>query len=610
MALDYTGRTHTCGGISAADLGKTVTLCGWVRHVRDLGGIVFIRLWDRYGESQVVADPEHAPEAGRVAADCHLEYVVVLRGAVRRRPADQVRPDQPTGEVEVLVDSLEVLSPAKPLPFPIADDPLGSAPVNEELRLRHRYLDLRRGPMAEMLRFRHRFMLAMRNRLAEAGFLEIETPVLTRSTPEGARDFLVPSRVYPGSFYALPQSPQMYKQLLMVAGADRYFQIARCFRDEDARSDRQVEFTQLDLEMSFAGVEEVFAVTEGLFGHLWAELLGVELPVHWPRMTYAEAQQRYGSDKPDTRFGLELVTLSEVFRDTELSFIKGALDGGGVVRGIRVPGQAGASRKTLDVWENIARSAGAGGLVWVKWLEDGSWNASIKKYLTDAAAGELMKLCGAGPGDLLLLAAGPAGRVNTALSRLRLALGDELGLIPPGRWDVLWVVEFPLFETDDQGRLTSSHHPFTMPHPDDLERLESDPLSVRSASYDIVVNGVEIASGSPRIHDHEVQRRVFHTLGLSEEAVRERFGFFLEGLSYGTPPHAGIAPGLDRLIALMLGRENIREVIPFPKTLRAYDPLTDAPSAVDPAQLAELGLRLEGGTKKIARGGDEGTQSG
>ena len=603
MGLDYTRRTHTCGGISAADLGKTVTLCGWVRHVRDLGGIVFIRLWDRYGESQIVVDPEHAPEAGRVAADCHLEYVVVLRGAVRRRPDAQVRPDQPTGEVEVLVDELEVLSPSRPLPFPIADE----APVNEELRLRYRYLDLRRGPMAEMLRFRHRFMLTMRNWLAEAGFLEIETPMLTRSTPEGARDFLVPSRVYPGSFYALPQSPQMYKQLLMVAGVDRYFQIARCFRDEDARADRQVEFTQLDLEMSFAGVDEVLAVTEGLFGHLWAKLLGAELPAHWPRITYAEALERYGSDKPDTRFGLELVTLSEVFRDTELSFIKGALEGGGVVRGIRVPGQYSASRKTLDVWENVAKSAGAGGLVWVKWSADGSWNASIKKYLTDGAVSELQRLSGAGPDDLLLLAAGPTSRVNTALSRLRLSLGDELGLIPPDRWDVLWVVEFPLFETDDEGRLTSSHHPFTMPHPDDLDRLESDPLSVRSSSYDIVVNGVEIASGSPRIHDHEVQRRVFRTLGLSEEAVRERFGFFLEGLSYGTPPHAGIAPGLDRLIALMLGRENIREVIPFPKTLRAYDPLTDAPSAVDPAQLAELGLRVDDGSKIITYGGDAGT---
>ncbi|MCX7022878.1 MAG: aspartate--tRNA ligase [bacterium] len=605
MALDYTGRTHTCGGISAADLGKTVTLCGWVRHVRDLGGIVFIRLWDRYGESQIVADPEHAPEAGRIAAGCHPEYVVVLRGTVRLRPADQVRTDQPTGEVEVLVDELELLSPAKPLPFPISDE----APVNEELRLRYRYLDLRRGPMAEMLRFRHRFMLTMRNWLAEAGFLEIETPMLTRSTPEGARDFLVPSRVYPGSFYALPQSPQMYKQLLMVAGVDRYFQIARCFRDEDARADRQVEFTQLDLEMSFAGVEEVFAVAEGLFGHLWAELLGVELPAHWPRMTYAEAMDRFGSDKPDTRFGLELVTFSEAFEGTELTFIKGALEGGGCVRGIRVPGQAGASRKTLDVWENIAKSAGAGGLIWVKWSADGSWNASIKKYLTDGALSELQRLSGAGPDDLLLLAAGPTSRVNTALSRLRLALGDELGLIPPGRWDVLWVVEFPLFETDDEGRLTSSHHPVTMPHPDDLEKLESDPLSVRSSSYDIVINGVEMASGSPRIHDQEIQRRVFRTLGLSEEAVRERFGFFLEGLSYGTPPHAGIAPGLDRLIALMLGRENIREVIPFPKTLRAYDPLTDAPAAVDPAQLAELGLRVDDGSKKIARGGDEGTQS-
>ncbi|HDR06289.1 MAG TPA: aspartate--tRNA ligase, partial [Candidatus Coatesbacteria bacterium] len=416
MALSYTKRTHTCGGLRAADIGAEVILCGWVRHQRDLGGLIFLRLGDRYGESQVVCDPEHAPEASRVAAACRLEYVVALRGKVRRRPPKEVRPDEPTGEVEVLADELSVLSPSRPLPFPISDEPS----VNEELRLRHRYLDLRRRPMAETLVFRHRFMLAMRNWLAEAGFLEVETPVLTRSTPEGARDFLVPSRVYPGTFYALPQSPQMYKQLLMVAGVDRYFQIARCFRDEDARSDRQVEFTQLDLEMSFAGADEVLAVTEGLFGHLWAKLLGVELPVHWPRMTYAEALDRYGSDKPDTRFGLELVTFSEVFRDTELSFIKGALEGGGVVRGICVPGGAETSRKGLDVWENIARSAGAGGLVWVKWLDDGAWNASMKKHLSDGAVCELRRISGAGPGDLLLLAAGPEGRVNTALSRLRL----------------------------------------------------------------------------------------------------------------------------------------------------------------------------------------------
>ncbi len=588
MALDYTRRSHTCGGISAADVEREVTLCGWIRHVRDLGGIIFLRLWDRYGESQVVVDPEHAPEAHRIASGCHLEYVVALRGVVRHRPEDQIRPDQPTGDVEVLTDEMEVLSPAKPLPFPITDE----APTNEELRLKHRYLDLRRGPMTEMLHFRHRFMLVMRNWLAEAGFLEIETPVLTRSTPEGARDFLVPSRGYPGSFYALPQSPQMYKQLLMVAGVDRYFQIARCFRDEDARADRQAEFTQLDLEMSFAGMEDVLSITEGLFGHLWRELLGIEIPAPWPRMTYGEALDRFGTDKPDTRFDLELVTLSAVFRETELSFIKGPLDEGGVVRGLRVPGQSGTSRKILAAWENIAKSAGAGGLIWIKWLPDGTWNASIKKYLSDEALSKLCKLSGAGEGDLLLLAAGPAGRVNTALSRLRLHLAAELKLIPEGSWDFLWVVEFPLFETDEEGNLTSSHHPFTMPHSEDLGRIETDPLSVRSASYDIVINGVEIASGSPRIHVQEIQRRIFRTLGLSDEAVEERFGFFLEGLSYGTPPHAGIAPGLDRLIALMLGRENIREVIPFPKTLRAFDPLTGAPATVDDNQLAELGIQV------------------
>ncbi len=588
MALDYTKRSRTGGGISAADIGDEVILCGWVRHVRDLGGIIFLRLWDRYGESQIVVDPEHTPGTHRIASGCHLEYVVVLRGVVRLRPEDQIRPEQPTGEVEVLTDEIEVLSPAKPLPFPITDE----APTNEELRLKHRYLDLRRGPMSEMLHFRHRFMLEMRNWLAEAGFLEIETPVMTKSTPEGARDFLVPSRGYPGCFYALPQSPQMYKQLLMVAGADRYFQIARCFRDEDTRSDRQIEFTQLDIEMSFAGLDDVLGITEQLVAHLWRELLGMDIPTPWPRMTYAEALGHFGTDKPDTRFGLELVTFSDVFDKTELSFINGALKGGGAVRGLRVPGQAGASRKTLAAWENVAKSAGVGGLIWIKWLPDGTWNASIKKYLSDEALSELRALSDSGDGDLLLLAAGPVDRVNTALSRLRLHLAGELGLVPEGRWDFLWVVEFPLFETDEEGNLTSSHHPFTMPHPEDIGRIETDPLSVRSASYDIVINGVEIASGSPRIHDQEIQRRIFRALGLSDEAVEERFGFFLEGLSYGTPPHAGIAPGLDRLIALMLNRENIREVIVFPKTLRAFDPLTGAPATVDDNQLAELGIQV------------------
>ena len=581
---NYSKRSHTCGELTAEALGSRAVLCGWVRHIRDLGGLIFIRLADRYGETQVVCDPDHAPMIAARAAGCKLESVIRVAGVVRERPTDQVRAEEVTGAVELLVDEFEVLSRSRPLPFPITDEP----GRNEELRLKHRYLDLRRRPMLEALEFRHRFILAMRNYLAAEGFLEIETPQLTRSTPEGARDFLVPSRSFPGSFYALPQSPQIYKQLLMVAGLDRYYQIARCFRDEDPRADRQVEFTQLDLEMSFIDGEAVLELSERLFNHLWRELLGVELPSSWPRLTYREALERYGTDKPDTRFGLELVTLNEAFADTELRFIAKALEEGGAVRGILVPEGAGASRKQLKEWENEVKSAGLGGMIWIKWTVDGL-SSSIKKFIEDGPADKLRELSGAGEGDLLLACAGPRGRVDTALDRLRRRLGRDLDLVAD-RWDILWVTEFPLFEEDDEGRITSSHHPFTAPLSEDADRIESDPLSVRSASYDIVINGVEVASGSPRIHDAELQQRVFNALGISESDARERFGFFLEGLSYGTPPHAGIAPGLDRIIALMLGRESIREVIAFPKTLRAADPLTGAPAPVDDTQLKELGI--------------------
>ena len=583
---DYSKRTHHCAELAADDLGAAVVLCGWVRQVRDLGGLVFLRVGDCRGETQAVCDPDHAPAALEAASSCHLEYVVCLAGKVRRRPDDQVRDDEPTGAVEVLVDELEILSSAKPLPFPLTDEPS----KNEELRLKHRYLDLRRRPMLKALEFRHRFILEMRNRLAAEGFVEIETPQLTRSTPEGARDFLVPSRSFPGSFFALPQSPQIYKQLLMVGGVDRYFQIARCFRDEDPRADRQVEFTQLDLELAFATGAAVMEVSERLFNHLWRKLLDVELPASWPRLTYAEALERYGTDKPDTRFGLELVTLDAAFADTELRFIKDALAQGGAVRGLLVPGGAGASRKQLKEWENEVKSAGLGGMIWIKWTVDGL-SSSIKKFVEGGPADKLRELSGAGEGDLLLACAGSGSRVNTALDRLRRRLGREQELIED-RWDVLWVTEFPLFEEDDEGRITSSHHPFTAPLAEDAEKIESEPLSVRSASYDIVINGVEVASGSPRIHDAELQQRVLAALGIGAEEARERFGFFLEGLSYGTPPHAGIAPGLDRIIALMLGRASIREVIAFPKTLRAADPLTGAPSPVADSQLTELGIRV------------------
>jgi aspartyl-tRNA synthetase len=481
LALDYTGRTHTCGDISAVDAGGTVTLCGWVRHVRDLGGIIFIRLADRYGESQVLVDPERAPEAARTAAACHLEYVVVLSGTVRRRPDDQVRPDQPTGEVEVLVDELEVLSPAKALPFPIADE----APVNEELRLRHRYLDLRRGPMAEMLRFRHRFMLAMRNWLAGAGFLEVETPVLTRSTPEGARDFLVPSRVYPGNFYALPQSPQMYKQLLMVAGVDRYFQIARCFRDEDQRADRQPEFTQLDLEMSFADEEDVFDVTEGVFAASFREGIGEELKLPWPRLTWRQAMSRYGRDKPDTRFGLLLEDVTDILGDTPAEVFRKIVEGGGRIFALRVPG--GLSRKELDELEAVAKAEGVGGLASFKVGPGGELSGALAKFVDAGAAVELLTRTGAEQGDVVVACGGPFEKAAAALGSVRLKLAEMSNVKKEEGFHFLWVTDFPLFERDPAtGAPVPSHHPFTSPRLEDVDKLEAAPFDVTSRAYDVV----------------------------------------------------------------------------------------------------------------------------
>ena len=572
-------RTHRAGDLRSSDVGSTVTICGWVAHRRDHGGVVFLDVRDVAGLVQVVVDPEGADleEVRRVRA----EWVLRIEGVVRPRPPGTVNTEMPTGEVEVGASSLEVLNEAEPPPFPVDD----RVDVDEVLRLRHRYLDLRRAPMQRNLRARSRANAAIRRAMDERGFVEVETPMLIASTPEGARDFVVPSRLQLGSFYALPQSPQLFKQLLMVGGLDRYYQIARCLRDEDLRADRQFEFMQLDLEMSFADRDDVLdAVSAAVLGA--AEAVTGAAPHEIGRMTWHEAMDSYGSDKPDTRFEMLLVDLSGVFAATEFRAFAGVAS----VKGICVPGRGDLPRARLDALVDRAKALGAPGLVWVRVRDGGSLESPVAKFLSDAEQHDLVRAFGADAGDLLLLAAGELAMVRTVLGSLRLELGrpavGEGGL----RFD--WVLDFPLFEgLDGEGRPVPAHHPFTMPHPDDLGRLESDPLSVRSHAYDLVLNGWELGSGSVRIHRGDVQQRVFSMLGIDPGAARQRFGFLLDAFSYGAPPHAGFAVGIDRLVAILVGEENIREVIAFPKTQSGVDPLTGAPSPIDAAQLRELGLR-------------------
>jgi len=581
-------RTTYCGDLRAADAGRAVTVMGWVHSRRDHGGLIFVDLRDRSGILQLVFDPARSAGAFAIAEDLRGEFVVAVRGRVAPRTAETINPNLATGEVEVVVADGRLLSQARSVPFPID----GTAPITESTRLKYRYLDLRRPEMQQRLLLRHRLTKAVRDYLDTNGFIEVETPVLTRSTPEGARDYLVPSRVNPGNFYALPQSPQLFKQLLMVSGFDRYFQIVRCFRDEDLRADRQPEFTQIDVEMSFVRPDDVMTITEGMLRAM-CSLVGITVPQPVPRLTYDEAIRRFGIDRPDMRFALELSDVTDAVRNAEFKVFREVVGRGGIVKALRIPDGDRLSRKDLDGLPDVVAPYGAKGVAWVRLTPNG-WQSPIAKFLTDAERAAIDAVCGAGLGDLLLFVADTPRVVNDALANLRLKLADQLGMIPSNQHAFVWVTDFPLVEyAAEDKRYVAVHHPFTAPHDNDLERLEADPARARAQAYDIVLNGTELGGGSVRIHRPDVQSRVFSLLGIGAAEAREKFGFLLDALAYGAPPHGGIALGLDRIAMLLSGASSIRDVIAFPKTQRAVCLMTDAPSAVDTRQLRELGLKLD-----------------
>jgi aspartyl-tRNA synthetase len=598
--LDHLGnlkRTHSCGALRAADVGASVTLMGWVARRRDFGELTFIDLRDRDGITQVVFNSEDAAEAHAKAKESRSEFVIAVSGVVVLRDAASRNAKLPTGEVEVQAREVLVLNDARTLPFQL--DSSVDALASEDLRLKYRYLDLRRPQLQANLRLRHRVLREIRSYMDEQGFTEIETPILIKSTPEGARDYIVPSRVQPGKFFALPQSPQLFKQLCMIAGLDKYFQIARCFRDEDLRADRQPEFTQLDLEMSFATLDQVYSVTEGLFARIF-KLIGVELPLPFPRFSYAEAMRRWGSDKPDLRInGMELQDLSPAVAETTFAPYASALAAGGEVKGIVISGGAGLSRKTLDELQEFAKRYGASALAWIKLGDETT--SSLLKALGDDGVNALTSAAAAKKGDAVLIVAGKPKTVAASLGALRNEVARREKLVPANAYAPLWVTEFPMFEYhEDDGRFYAMHHPFTSPLDEDLPLLEraveggeTDLLGkLRTKAYDPVINGVELASGSIRIHRRDVQRLVFKALGLTTEEARSRFGFFLDALEYGTPPHGGIAPGIERLLMVLVPTENIRDVMAFPKTASATDLMIDAPGEVDVKQLEELHLRV------------------
>ena len=582
-------RSHRCTEVSSANIGEKVTVMGWVQKRRNLGSLIFIDLRDRSGLLQIVFDEDSVGVEGFAkAGTLRSEYVVAIEGTVQKRSA-AVNENLKTGDIEVIATSLRILSESQTPPFAIEEN----SQTKEDIRLKYRYLDLRRPDIQRNLMLKSRVLGLMRQFMANEGFLEIETPILCKSTPEGARDYLVPSRVHPGNFYALPQSPQLFKQLLMASGYDRYFQIARCFRDEDLRADRQPEFTQADMELSFVDIEDVLDVNERLLKYVFKEAIGVDIQLPLPRMPWQEAMDRFGSDKPDTRFGMELVDVSDVVKGCGFGVFTGALENGGSVRGINVEGQGAMPRKKIDKLVEHAKGCGAKGLAYLCINEDGTYKSSFAKFMTEDELHALVEKMNGKPGDLLLFAADKNKIVWNVLGALRLQLGEELGLMDENQYNFLWVTEFPLLEwSDEENRFMAMHHPFTMPMEEDWDKIDTDPGAVRAKAYDIVLNGTELGGGSVRIHQDDIQEKMFEVLGFTKERAHEQFGFLLDAFSYGVPPHAGLAYGVDRMIMHMVHADSIRDVIAFPKVKDASDLMSEAPGTVDEKQLEELGIRI------------------